>query len=649
MSELVQEQEQSLLRLYGDHVGKVSDKWSIYLFEYGRLFHGFRQRPVRLLEIGIQNGGSLEVWSTFFPAARKIVGCDIDPLCGELEFADPKISVVIGDANSDTAQAEILGHASAFDLVIDDGSHLSSDILKSFARYFPYLTEGGLFIAEDLHCSYWKEFEGGLFDPFSSIAFFKRLADVVNHEHWGVGKAPSAVFAGFFARYGFSIDDSQLLQVHSVEFINSMCVVRKRRPEHNVLGLRFIAGQVEQVMQGHPPLHQTPARPNSQLHNPWSVRMLPPDEELFAIQDGLDDSHPERGALRALKLARHNTLLRQLAEAEARLVARDAVVSGQARRVAERDLRIEQMQRGLTERDLRIGELGRQLAAEHALIERQGQHIAERDQFIERVQGSVLARDERIAELGLQLDARDAEIALRDRSILERDQHVAVLGLETTRLATALATKDESIGELGARLAERELCVGELTQALAQGQGEAEGLRRVQTQQARHIDALHHNLAQRDAQQDELRKALAARDTTVDALHRTVAHRDVQLRHGQRRLESAQQHAQHLEQTLAAARGLTDEMAQSATAQAAAISELRAALAERSATLTERDAQLTARDAQLAECNAQRAECHAQLAERNAQIADLHAMLDGIEQRRWVNRARHYLGARRAP
>lgn len=677
MTELVPEQQQTLLRLYADHVGKVSDKWSIYLFEYGRLFDAFRRHPVRLLEIGIQNGGSLEVWSDFFPAAQKIVGCDIDPLCGDLQFADPKISVVVGNANSDTAQAEILGHASAFDLVIDDGSHFSSDIVKSFARYFPFLTEGGLFVAEDLHCSYWKEFEGGLFDPHSSIAFFKRLADIVNHEHWGVPKAPSEVFAGFFAQYGFSISDHLLLQVHSVEFINSMCVVRKRRPEHNVLGLRFIAGQVEHVMQGHPPLHQTPAPPNCQVHNPWSMRVLPPDEELFASQDGLRDSQPERGALRALTLAQHNTLLRQLAEAEARLFARDAVISGQARLVAERDLRIEQMHGGLAERDLRIAAIERHLAAQQALVERQGQHIAKRDELIERIQGRVAAGDERIAELGHQLGARDGEIAARDRSVaerdlalsrvqaidVERDQHVAVLvgqlaardadierrgrenaalGLEITRLAAALASRGQLIDKLDARLAERELRVGELTQALARCEGEAEGLRRVQAQQTRHIDALHHNLAQRDAQQDELRKTLAVRDATVDALHRTVAHRDMRLRHHERELESAQQQVQSLGHALAAARGASEEIAQSAAAQTAIIAELRETLVERSAKLALCDLQLT-------EMDAQRAECSGQLAERNTQVANLQVMLDRMEQRRWVNRARRYFGGRRTP
>ena len=51
----------TLHQLYSKHNGKVSDKWSLYLMEYDRLLNDYRDKPMRLLEIGIQNGGSLEI------------------------------------------------------------------------------------------------------------------------------------------------------------------------------------------------------------------------------------------------------------------------------------------------------------------------------------------------------------------------------------------------------------------------------------------------------------------------------------------------------------------------------------------------------------------------------------------------------------
>jgi O-antigen biosynthesis protein len=189
--------ELTLQQLYAEHSGKVSDKWHSYLVEYGRVFAKYRYKSVTLLEIGVQNGGSLEIWSRFFANAQKLVGCDINPQCAKLQYEDPRVAVVVGDANSDAVQLTVLQHSPVFDVMIDDGSHRSSDIVKSFAKYFPHLADGGVFVAEDLHCSYWAEFEGGLYNPLSSITFFKRLADIVNHEHWGVVKKRSDILRGF--------------------------------------------------------------------------------------------------------------------------------------------------------------------------------------------------------------------------------------------------------------------------------------------------------------------------------------------------------------------------------------------------------------------------------------------------------------------
>ena len=43
-------------QLYWEHRGKVSNKWTLYLHEYDRLFVPCRDRPITLLEFGVQNG-----------------------------------------------------------------------------------------------------------------------------------------------------------------------------------------------------------------------------------------------------------------------------------------------------------------------------------------------------------------------------------------------------------------------------------------------------------------------------------------------------------------------------------------------------------------------------------------------------------------
>ncbi|MCK1291977.1 glycosyltransferase [Bradyrhizobium sp. 30] len=276
--------KRTLRELYANHTGKASDKWSLYLDEYERLFASIWDRPVRLLEIGVQNGGSLEIWSQFFPNAQAIVGCDINPDCERLKYDDPRIGVIVGDANDPQTQRRILQRSEHFDIVIDDGSHLSSDIVKTFAMYFTQLAEGGIFIVEDLHCSYWDKFEGGLYYPYSSMTFFKRLADVINHEHWGVPKARGEVLLGIFGKYGCELSEASLAMVHSVEFVNSMCVIRKSPGAANSLGKRVISGTLELVVPANKewsgnPYELDPAFDES--NNIWTNRSVPPDEALF--------------------------------------------------------------------------------------------------------------------------------------------------------------------------------------------------------------------------------------------------------------------------------------------------------------------------------------------------------------------------------
>ncbi|MBB6408263.1 class I SAM-dependent methyltransferase [Mesorhizobium sangaii] len=270
----------SLHDLYNAHSGKVSDKWSSYLDAYDRVFQGYRNKPVRLLEIGVQNGGSLEIWPRYFPNSELILGCDIDTACSGLVFDDQKIAVVVGDANTDEIERKIVAKSATFDIIIDDGSHTSSDIVRSFARYFPHLSDGGVFIAEDLHCSYWQEFEGGLYDPLSSMSFFKRLLDVVNHEHWGLPRFRADALAAFSDRYKVVFGEASLASIHSVEFLNSLCIVTKRPSPENVLGTRNVQGRVALAESEMITLGGTTSKAFDQAGNPWSLASTTMEEEI---------------------------------------------------------------------------------------------------------------------------------------------------------------------------------------------------------------------------------------------------------------------------------------------------------------------------------------------------------------------------------
>lgn len=236
-----------LREIFLNHKEKISDKWSLYINEWDRIFNPYRDLPINLFEIGIQNGGSLEIWAKYFKNARKIVGCDIDDKCRGLSFTDPRIELYVGDVNTDEIQEKALESASKYDIIIDDGSHQSSDVIRTFSRYFPHLDFDGMYVVEDLHTSYWKGFGGGLYDPNSPISFFKHLTDILNHEHWRNNKSREEFLAEFASNYQVPFSETDLSSIHLIEFLNSLCIIKKSNPISNRLGNRIVVGRNELV------------------------------------------------------------------------------------------------------------------------------------------------------------------------------------------------------------------------------------------------------------------------------------------------------------------------------------------------------------------------------------------------------------------
>ena len=205
----------TLREIYKNHSGKVSDKWDIYLDTYEQKLSALKKSPIKLFEIGVLNGGSLQIFSQYFENAELILGCDIDKNCQKLKYTENNIKLIVGDVNSDEISNQIIKNGD-FDIIIDDGSHTSKDIVTSFCKYFKHLKYDGIYIVEDLHASYQKEHGGGLFYPISSMNFFKKLVDIINFEHWGVNKDKGFILRTFKQNYQINMDCVNFDEIHSM-------------------------------------------------------------------------------------------------------------------------------------------------------------------------------------------------------------------------------------------------------------------------------------------------------------------------------------------------------------------------------------------------------------------------------------------------
>lgn len=103
-----------------------------------------------LFEIGILDGASLRMWKDFYKTAN-IIGIDIWP-----QYIHKDVKCILGDAT----KQEDIDKIDLFDLevVIDDGSHISKDIITSFDLLWPKIKSGGWYVIEDLATQYQEGF-----------------------------------------------------------------------------------------------------------------------------------------------------------------------------------------------------------------------------------------------------------------------------------------------------------------------------------------------------------------------------------------------------------------------------------------------------------------------------------------------------------
>ncbi len=161
--------------------GRVLDKWAHYFPIYSRHFAPYRGRPVRILEIGIYRGGSLDMWRWYFGDQVTLVGVDIDE--DARAASDPRHVVEIGDQTDADFLRRVAEQHGPFDIIIDDGGHEMQQQIVTTETLFPLLADGGVFLVEDTHTSYWESYAGGRNREGTFMEWVKHRLDDVNGFH----------------------------------------------------------------------------------------------------------------------------------------------------------------------------------------------------------------------------------------------------------------------------------------------------------------------------------------------------------------------------------------------------------------------------------------------------------------------------------
>lgn len=126
--------------------GTDKERTHFYITDfYEEHFLPYKNLPIKLLEIGIASGSSLQLWHDYFSKAL-IYGVDVhDVILPHIDKLK-RVARFIADAYS----YEFLSTLPNFDIIIDDGPHTYNSYHDLLTCYLPKVNKGGILTIEDI-------------------------------------------------------------------------------------------------------------------------------------------------------------------------------------------------------------------------------------------------------------------------------------------------------------------------------------------------------------------------------------------------------------------------------------------------------------------------------------------------------------------
>lgn len=132
----------------GEVVTDKNTSHSYVDYFYEEEFSKYQDKPISLLEIGINNGSSFELWTNYFTKAKQFVGVDVRE-----DFVFPIFKFLKGVTYHfcSAYDKEFANTLPQFDIIIDDGSHTMEHQIQFIELYLSHLNSGGVMVIEDIN------------------------------------------------------------------------------------------------------------------------------------------------------------------------------------------------------------------------------------------------------------------------------------------------------------------------------------------------------------------------------------------------------------------------------------------------------------------------------------------------------------------
>ena len=163
----------------------VVHKWEPYFKAYHTHLARFRGKEVTMMEVGVQSGGSMMMWRSYFGSGLRYYGLDINPQAQK--FSSDWATIFIGDQADPAFWESIRDKVPDLDFFLDDGGHTQVQQITTFRNMYNKVKLGGIYACEDLATSYSTKFGGHPLPPGSlsgptgsMIELAKQMIDWMN-------------------------------------------------------------------------------------------------------------------------------------------------------------------------------------------------------------------------------------------------------------------------------------------------------------------------------------------------------------------------------------------------------------------------------------------------------------------------------------
>lgn len=176
---------------------KADKAWHLhYLPLYERYLNPIRPSVKRVMELGVKNGGSILMWTEYFPSLSRIIGVDTVGInttdnrfvgVADRLKQDKRFQLVIADQSDHS-----LSLHGMFDLIIDDAGHNPTKQKESLELLWPNLNSKGVYCIEDLESSFYHNYHPNAYNNLDCILpYLKSLGDGLHGRYGNSRQLPN--------------------------------------------------------------------------------------------------------------------------------------------------------------------------------------------------------------------------------------------------------------------------------------------------------------------------------------------------------------------------------------------------------------------------------------------------------------------------